>query len=108
MSSSWLLRRVSLVRRDVSEEHMAYIIKVKRIGELKTTLVVTSNFEYLCSLLQFPVTFNVFLRSQVIFILMMEVIHPSETRHHIPEDTILHSHRRENLKSYIVLIGWAL
>jgi hypothetical protein len=23
------------------------------------------------------------------------------TRHNIPEDTILHSHRRENLKSYI-------
>jgi hypothetical protein len=23
------------------------------------------------------------------------------TRHHIPEDGILHSHRRENLKSYI-------
>jgi hypothetical protein len=24
------------------------------------------------------------------------------TRHNIPEDTILHSHRRENLKSYIL------
>jgi hypothetical protein len=27
---------------------------------------------------------------------------------YIPEDGILHSHRRENLKSYIVLTGWAL
>jgi hypothetical protein len=27
---------------------------------------------------------------------------------YIPEDDIVHSHRRENLKSYIVLTGWAL
>jgi hypothetical protein len=27
---------------------------------------------------------------------------------HIPVDDILHSHRRENLNSYIALIGWAL
>jgi hypothetical protein len=26
----------------------------------------------------------------------------------IPEDDILHSHRRENLKSYIALTGWTL
>jgi hypothetical protein len=26
----------------------------------------------------------------------------------IPEDGILHSHRREHLKSYIALSGWAL
>jgi hypothetical protein len=27
---------------------------------------------------------------------------------YIPEDYILHSHRRENLKSYIALTGWTL
>jgi hypothetical protein len=27
---------------------------------------------------------------------------------YIPEDDILHSDRRENLKSYIALKGWAL
>jgi hypothetical protein len=27
---------------------------------------------------------------------------------YIPKDAILHSHRRENLKSYIALTGWAL
>jgi hypothetical protein len=27
---------------------------------------------------------------------------------YIPEDDILHSHCRENLKSYIALTGWAL
>jgi hypothetical protein len=26
----------------------------------------------------------------------------------MPEDAILHSHRRENLKSYIALTGWTL
>jgi hypothetical protein len=32
----------------------------------------------------------------------------SATRPNIPEDAILHSHRRENLKSYIALTGWTL
>jgi hypothetical protein len=47
--------------------------------------------------------------------LIMEVIRSSETsvlteetRRNISEDGILHSHRRENLKSYIALTGWAL
>jgi hypothetical protein len=31
-----------------------------------------------------------------------------ETGRIIPEDGIIHSHRRENLKSYIALTGWAL
>jgi hypothetical protein len=30
------------------------------------------------------------------------------TRRNIPEDGIVNSHRRENLKSYIALTGWAL
>jgi hypothetical protein len=38
-----MLRRVVLVRTDVSEELSAPIIKVTRIGELGTTLAVTSN-----------------------------------------------------------------
>jgi hypothetical protein len=28
------------------------------------------------------------------------------TRRNNPEDTILHSHRRENLKSEIILVSW--
>jgi hypothetical protein len=39
----WLLRRVALVRTDVSEEHISSIIKVTRIGELGTTLAATIN-----------------------------------------------------------------
>jgi hypothetical protein len=47
--------------------------------------------------------------------LIMEVLCSSETsvvtratRSNIPEDGILHSDRRENLKSYIALTGWTL
>jgi hypothetical protein len=43
MASSGILRRVTLVRTDVSEERIAFIIGVTRIGELGITLLVTSN-----------------------------------------------------------------
>jgi hypothetical protein len=39
----WDLRRVALVRTDASEELSASFIRVTRIGELGTTLAVTSN-----------------------------------------------------------------
>jgi hypothetical protein len=38
-----MLRRVALERADVSEERIAYIIRVRRIGELGTRLALTSN-----------------------------------------------------------------
>jgi hypothetical protein len=38
-----MLRRVALVRTDISEELSASIIRVTRIGGLGTTLAVTSN-----------------------------------------------------------------
>jgi hypothetical protein len=47
--------------------------------------------------------------------MMMEATRSSETsiitratRRNIPEDAILHRHRRETLKSYIALTVWAL
>jgi hypothetical protein len=43
MASSGMLRRVALVRTDVSKELSASFIRVTRIGELGTTLAVTSN-----------------------------------------------------------------
>jgi hypothetical protein len=43
MASSGMLRRVGLVRTDVTEELSASLIKVTRIGELGTTLAVISN-----------------------------------------------------------------
>jgi hypothetical protein len=48
MASSVMLRRVALVRTDVSE---ASFIRVTRIGELGTTLAVTSNRRSVCRLL---------------------------------------------------------
>jgi hypothetical protein len=43
MVSSELLRRVALVRTDVSEEPGATFIRVTKIGELGTTQAATSN-----------------------------------------------------------------
>jgi hypothetical protein len=43
MASSGMLRRVALVRTDVSEERSASFIRVTRIAELGTMLAVTSN-----------------------------------------------------------------
>jgi hypothetical protein len=42
MASSGMLRRVALIRTDVSVELSASIIRLTRIGELGTTLAVTS------------------------------------------------------------------
>jgi hypothetical protein len=43
MVSSELLRRVAVVRTDVSEEPGASFIRVTKIGELGTTQAATSN-----------------------------------------------------------------
>jgi hypothetical protein len=43
MASFGMLRRVALVTTEVSEELSASIFKVTKIGELGTTLALTSN-----------------------------------------------------------------
>jgi hypothetical protein len=50
MVSSGMLRRVALVKADVSEEISAFFIRVTRISELGTTLAVTSNHRMLRAL----------------------------------------------------------
>jgi demethoxyubiquinone hydroxylase (CLK1/Coq7/Cat5 family) len=70
MPSSGMLRREDLIRTDVSEEISASIIRVTRVGELGTTLAVTSNRHTLRKKYKF--TANVVPRVPILVALMME------------------------------------
>jgi hypothetical protein len=72
MAPSGMLRRVTLVRTDVSEELSASFIRATRTGELGTTLAVTCNRRTLRRN-----TKSVLTRAK---------------RRNIPEDTIRHCH----------------
>jgi hypothetical protein len=117
---SGVLRLAALVRTYVSKEHGASLIRVTRIGGLGTILAVTINrralrFLFLRSLRRLIVTATVVPSSPFLATLMTEALRSFQTslltgatRRCIPEDGILHSHRRENFKSYIALTVWTL
>jgi hypothetical protein len=108
VASSGMLRHVALVRTDVSEELSASFIRVTIIGDIGTMLAVTSVRRLLVTASVVPIL-------PILVTLMKEALSSSETsvltratRRTIPEDGILHSHCRENFKSYIALTWWTL
>jgi hypothetical protein len=112
MACSGMLRRVDLVRADVSEEPSVSFIRVKRIGKLGTTLAVTSNRRtFLRSLRRLLLTARVVPSSPNLPTLMKEALSSSNTpvltratRPNISEDGILHSLRSEDQKLYMISI----
>jgi hypothetical protein len=101
-----MLRLVALVRIEVSEEGSTSIIRVPRIGELGTTLAVSSNRRSVRRLLiigkiipirRLLLTANAVPSSPILVI-------TRATRRNIPQDGILNSHRREIHKPYKLYI----
>jgi hypothetical protein len=86
MVSSGSLRRVALVRTDVSEEPVLVFLRSVRLL-LVAACVVPSTPIFVTLMKEAPCSSETSVLTRA-------------TRRNNPDDTILHSHRRENLKSY--------
>jgi hypothetical protein len=104
---------MSVVRTDASEEHVASIFRVEQISELGT-LAISSKLKHTARNAGFNllVTANVVPSTPIPSNLKMDSILyfgtsflRRPTRRNAPEDDILHSDSRGNLKSYIALTG---
>jgi hypothetical protein len=89
-----------------SLRNLVYILAPESISAIWKT-EINGRMDPLRSARRLLVTASVVPSSQILVILM-EALRSSETsvltraaQHNIPEDGILHNHRRENLKSYI-------
>jgi hypothetical protein len=89
MVSSWLLRRVALVKTDVSEELSASFIRVTSVHWLLVTASLVPSSPILVTLMKEALSYS---KTSVL---------TRATWRNIPEDTILHSHCCENLKCYM-------
>jgi hypothetical protein len=95
----WELRRVPLLKIEVSEECRAPHHRGDKLHRMRRLLV----------------TANIVPCSSLLATLMMVALRSSETsvlttaaRRNFLDDDILHSHRRQNIKSYKALTGWTL
>jgi hypothetical protein len=84
MLSSGIFRRVTLGRTDISEKRIASINSITTIGELGTTLAVTSNQKsssilFTRSVLLLLATANIVPSMSILVTLMMGAIRSSET-----------------------------
>jgi hypothetical protein len=94
MASSGMLRRVALVRTDVSEKKMNFIF-LRSLRRLLVTAIVVPSSPILVTLMMEALSFSV------------TSVLTRATRRNIPEDAILPSHRRENpkiLRNYTCLM----
>jgi hypothetical protein len=92
IASSGMLRRVAPVKTEVSEQLGPSIIRVRSVRVLL-------------------VSANIVPSSPILVTLMMEALSSFQTsvltrttQRNIPEDSILHSHRREILKSFSLVV----
>jgi hypothetical protein len=101
--------------REPQGKFSQYILDRRLVGSRACSIIKETRIVFVHSVRRLLFTANIVPSLPILVTLIMEAIRSSETTVHtkatvryIPEDDILHSHRHENLKSYIALTGWNL